>query len=204
MLPALMTVGRIILGAMAIWLLDERVPHQHFIKRLEGPAWDTLRKIWLFEIAITLHNIPEGLAVAPALRSECPAFAVGAMIYVNSDEIIPGPRRHGHQDRRLAGMCLLESLRGTWSLAAVNDRSSSCLVCCFHQQKTGHTGHHDRHTGSDCPDTRADNRDVAPFASGSPRRCRDSFCSSGLDGISGHWNGAGRQLRHDTRRACRL
>lgn len=62
-LPALIAVGGIILGALAICLLDERVPHQHFIKGLEDPKSASLRKIWLFVIAITLHNIPERLAV---------------------------------------------------------------------------------------------------------------------------------------------
>jgi ZIP family zinc transporter len=64
--PAMIAVGGIILGATSIYLLDERVPHQHFTKGLEGPRADTVRKIWLFVIAITLHNIPEGLAVGVA------------------------------------------------------------------------------------------------------------------------------------------
>ena len=61
--PALIAVGGIVLGAAAIYLLDERVPHQHFIKGLEGPKAESVRKIWLFVIAITLHNVPEGMAV---------------------------------------------------------------------------------------------------------------------------------------------
>ena len=63
MIPALIAVGGIVLGAAAIYHLDERVPHQHFIKGLEGPKDASVRKIWLFVIAITLHNVPEGLAV---------------------------------------------------------------------------------------------------------------------------------------------
>ena len=62
-IPALIAVGGITIGAAAIFLLDERVPHQHFIKGLEGPRADAVRGIWLFVIAITLHNVPEGLAV---------------------------------------------------------------------------------------------------------------------------------------------
>ena len=62
-IPALIAVGGIILGAASIYLLDERVPHQHFTKGLEGPKAVSVRKIWLFVIAITLHNIPKGLAV---------------------------------------------------------------------------------------------------------------------------------------------
>jgi len=61
--PALIAAGGILLGAAAIYALDERVPHQHFIKGLEGPKAASVRKIWLFVIAITLHNVPEGLAV---------------------------------------------------------------------------------------------------------------------------------------------
>lgn len=63
MLPVLIPVGGIVLGAAAIALLDARVPHRHFIKGLEGPRADSVRKIWLFVFAITLHNVPEGLAV---------------------------------------------------------------------------------------------------------------------------------------------
>ena len=61
--PALIAMGGIISGAVAIHLLDEKIPHRHFIKGYEGPKAESVRKIWLFVIAITLHNVPEGLAV---------------------------------------------------------------------------------------------------------------------------------------------
>ena len=61
--PALIAVGGILTGAAAIHFLDEKVPHRHFVKGVEGPKASSVRKIWLFVIAITLHNIPEGLAV---------------------------------------------------------------------------------------------------------------------------------------------
>ena len=61
--PALIAAGGIMLGALAIRLLDDKVPHRHFVKGYEGPKADSVRKIWLFVIAITLHNVPEGLAV---------------------------------------------------------------------------------------------------------------------------------------------
>ena len=47
-----------------LWLINEHVPHEHFILGPEGPPTECLRRIWLFVIAITLHNFPEGLAVA--------------------------------------------------------------------------------------------------------------------------------------------
>jgi len=63
-LTAALIVGcGILLGAVALWLVDEYVPHEHFILGREGATSTSLRRIWLFVIAITLHNFPEGLAV---------------------------------------------------------------------------------------------------------------------------------------------
>jgi len=53
----------LLIGAIVLWLINEYVPHQHFIVGREGPPTASLRRIWLFVIAITLHNFPEGLAV---------------------------------------------------------------------------------------------------------------------------------------------
>ncbi|MGQ4913782.1 MAG: ZIP family metal transporter [Candidatus Asgardarchaeia archaeon] len=52
----------IITGAIFVHLLDRYVPHFHFIYGPEGPT-SSLKKIWLFIFAITIHNFPEGLAV---------------------------------------------------------------------------------------------------------------------------------------------
>lgn len=57
-------IGGILLGVAAIWLINENLPHEHFIMGPDGKAASpSLRRIWLFVIAITLHNFPEGLAV---------------------------------------------------------------------------------------------------------------------------------------------
>jgi len=56
------TVGGMLLGALVLHLIDRLVPHEHFIRGREGPS-SRLRKIWLFILAITIHNFPEGLAV---------------------------------------------------------------------------------------------------------------------------------------------
>ena len=62
-IPAAIAVTGILIGALALGLLNEAVPHQHFILGREGPASASLRKAWLFILAITIHNFPEGLAV---------------------------------------------------------------------------------------------------------------------------------------------
>lgn len=53
----------ILLGGAALMLLDHVLPHEHFIKGLEGQAAHRLRRTWLFVFAIALHNLPEGLAI---------------------------------------------------------------------------------------------------------------------------------------------
>ena len=64
---AAMVVG-ILFGAVFLDRLDKWLPHEHFVKDREGPS-TSLKKTWLFIIAIMLHNFPEGLAVfLPLLR----------------------------------------------------------------------------------------------------------------------------------------
>jgi ZIP family zinc transporter len=53
----------ILFGALCLWLVHRYAPHEHFIAGPEGPHTEKLLRIWLFIIAITLHNFPEGLAV---------------------------------------------------------------------------------------------------------------------------------------------
>ncbi|HEY0627321.1 MAG TPA: ZIP family metal transporter [Allosphingosinicella sp.] len=54
----------ILLGAATLHIVNKAAPHEHFIT---GPtdraARSRLSRIWLFVIAISLHNFPEGLAV---------------------------------------------------------------------------------------------------------------------------------------------
>ena len=56
------------IGGFALWLINELVPHRHFEKGQEGISIEKgkLRKIWLFVIAIAIHNFPEGMAIGVA------------------------------------------------------------------------------------------------------------------------------------------
>lgn len=53
----------VLLGAAVLLWLNRVIPHEHFFLGRQGGDPTTLRRIWLFVIAITLHNLPEGLAV---------------------------------------------------------------------------------------------------------------------------------------------
>ncbi len=61
---ALTVLTAVLLGAAVLWLINRTVPHEHFIPQAHSPLHAAkLRRIWLFVLAITLHNVPEGLAV---------------------------------------------------------------------------------------------------------------------------------------------
>jgi ZIP family zinc transporter len=56
----------IALGAAVLMAADRLLPHEHFVKGREGPTAKNASGLWLFVVAITLHNVPEGLAVGVA------------------------------------------------------------------------------------------------------------------------------------------
>lgn len=55
-------VSGMLIGAIFLDRIDKWLPHEHFFMGHEGPD-SKLKKIWLFVIAVTIHNFPEGLAV---------------------------------------------------------------------------------------------------------------------------------------------
>jgi ZIP family zinc transporter len=59
---ALVAAG-VLAGAGALAVVHRLVPHEHFDLGREGPLAVEVRRIWLFVLAITLHNVPEGMAV---------------------------------------------------------------------------------------------------------------------------------------------
>ncbi len=59
----LIVIAGLLLGAATLFLIHRHVPHEHFITGREGPDAAAFSRIWLFVIAITLHNFPEGMAV---------------------------------------------------------------------------------------------------------------------------------------------
>ena len=60
---ALSVVLGVFAGAVALYLVHRYAPHEHFERGREGPAKTHFTRLWLFVIAITLHNFPEGMAV---------------------------------------------------------------------------------------------------------------------------------------------
>lgn len=63
LLPALVITAGVLAGALAVDALNAIVPHEHFKQGREGPGGAAIGRVWLFVLAITIHNLPEGLAV---------------------------------------------------------------------------------------------------------------------------------------------
>ncbi|MCA8951911.1 MAG: ZIP family metal transporter [Planctomycetes bacterium] len=53
----------VLLGGLTIDFVHRHSPHAHFVKGPEGAERSRLARVWLFTIALSLHNLPEGLAV---------------------------------------------------------------------------------------------------------------------------------------------
>lgn len=66
---ALIVAIGILLGGAFLWFTHRNFPHEHFIKGSEGNQPSNLARVWLFILAIALHNFPEGLAVGVGFAS---------------------------------------------------------------------------------------------------------------------------------------
>lgn len=62
-IPAAIAALGVALGAIVIAAVNEWIPHRHFVQGRQRPRGGAVDKIWLFVIAITIHNFPEGAAV---------------------------------------------------------------------------------------------------------------------------------------------
>ena len=57
-----------LIGALFLHFADRQLPHVHF-DSVSDQQLDSLQKIWLFIIAITIHNFPEGMSVGVSFGS---------------------------------------------------------------------------------------------------------------------------------------
>jgi ZIP family zinc transporter len=89
-LAVLSTCAGLFLGAWVLWLIHRHVPHEHFSLGREGPDVDGLGRIWLFVIAITLHNLPEGLAVGSGFAGGDIGNGVSVMVGIGLQNIPEG------------------------------------------------------------------------------------------------------------------
>ena len=87
------TILFLFLGGFVLWFINVSVPHQHFgEKGQDGKIIDNrkLRKIWLFVIAIAIHNFPEGLSVGVANGTNQFGTGFGATLGIGLQNIPEG------------------------------------------------------------------------------------------------------------------
>jgi len=80
----------VLLGALVLDYADHNMPHLHAVKGEEGGTSARIKAVWLFIIAITIHNMPEGLAVGVGFGSGDVRNAVPLMIAIGLQNIPEG------------------------------------------------------------------------------------------------------------------
>lgn len=80
----------ILIGSIVLDLSDHIIPHIHTIIGKEGIKTERLKGIWLFIIAITIHNMPEGLAVGVGFGTGNIKDAIVLMIAIGVQNIPEG------------------------------------------------------------------------------------------------------------------
>ncbi len=79
------------IGGFVLWGINELVPHEHFEKGHDGVIdGRRLRKIWLFVIAIAIHNFPEGMAVGVANSTGDAGTGLGATLGIGLQNLPEG------------------------------------------------------------------------------------------------------------------
>ena len=91
-LTALAVIGGFLLGGLLLYFLDKIIPHLHkHSDTEEGVKTNKISKNFKFMLAVTIHNIPEGIAVGlacglalnsnePELIFSCLSLAIGIAI----------------------------------------------------------------------------------------------------------------------------
>ncbi len=80
----------VLLGALVLDYADHHLPHLHVVQGEEGGKSARIKAVWLFIIAITIHNMPEGLAVGVGFGSGDVRNAIPLMIAIGLQNIPEG------------------------------------------------------------------------------------------------------------------
>ena len=87
---ALVAGAGIALGTGFVAWLNSTLPHEHFETGQEGGEASALARIWLFVIAITIHNFPEGMSIGVAFGGDEVARGVSVMTGISLQDIPEG------------------------------------------------------------------------------------------------------------------
>jgi len=112
----LLTATGIMLGGLFVLLINHLVPHQHFIA--PNPQIQSARtsRIWMFVMAVTIHNFPEGLAIGVGFGGDEMGKAIALATGIGIQDIPEGLvvalalRTLGYSPWKSAGAGILSGL----------------------------------------------------------------------------------------------
>ncbi|MCO5100221.1 MAG: ZIP family metal transporter [Burkholderiaceae bacterium] len=86
----LAVVAALLFGGLSMGFVNRILPHEHFLKGPEGPSGERIARVWLFVLAITLHNFPEGLSIGVASASGDARIGLGVTIGIGLQNLPEG------------------------------------------------------------------------------------------------------------------
>lgn len=89
-IAALIAAVGIALGAGFVAWLNSTLPHEHFQTGQENADSSSLARIWLFVIAITIHNFPEGMSIGVSFGGDNIARGLSVMTGISLQDIPEG------------------------------------------------------------------------------------------------------------------
>ncbi len=110
-----MASAGLLCGVFFIEIIARLVPHEHFFKGHEGPDTN-LKRVFLFILAITIHNFPEGMSVGVGYGSGDPQNALALAIGIGIQNIPEGAAvalpmlSLGYAPRQAFGVAFLSGL----------------------------------------------------------------------------------------------
>lgn len=87
---AMAVVTALLFGGLSMGLVNRVLPHEHFLKGHEGPSGERIARVWLFVLAITLHNFPEGLSIGVGSASGDARIGLGVTIGIGLQNLPEG------------------------------------------------------------------------------------------------------------------
>ncbi|RPH62481.1 MAG: ZIP family metal transporter, partial [Burkholderiales bacterium] len=87
---ALGVVLAMMTGGIAMALVHRLLPHEHFQKGHEGPERARLARVWLFVLAIAVHNFPEGLSMGVGAASGDARIGMGVTLGIGLQNLPEG------------------------------------------------------------------------------------------------------------------
>lgn len=104
------------LGGWLVWWLNRMAPHEHFVRGVESADRTRLSRVWLFVIAIALHNLPEGIATGVGSASGDTRIAMSILLGIGMQNVpeglavAAGLAHAGYRRRAAFGVAALSGL----------------------------------------------------------------------------------------------